>query len=179
MNSFLFRGAVAAFGFASLYLSSDQNARADDWGCTVILCLSNPGGPTQYAECRPPVQKLWRWLARGKSFPSCNGAGFQYSRPRYDPFYCKDGYRLTVAYTGRGREASCVSMTTQVVSRILCRHNRDGLGNDDRVIVDARWRSENGYLQCVGNTTARPRVREKPNYIDVTIDGVGKKRVWF
>ncbi len=66
MSNFLFRGAIAVFGLGALYIGSSQNARADDWGCKVILCLSNPGGATQYAQCRPPVQKLWWWLARGK-----------------------------------------------------------------------------------------------------------------
>jgi hypothetical protein len=28
-------------------------------------------------------------------------------------------------------------------------------------------------------TISRPLIREKPRYIDVTIEGVGKQRVWF
>lgn len=51
-------------------------ARADDWGCQVILCLSNPGGPEQYSECVPPIERLWRALRRGEPFPTCDfGAG--------------------------------------------------------------------------------------------------------
>ena len=51
-------------------------AHADDWGCQVILCLSNPGGPEQYAECVPPIEKLWRTLRHGDPFPTCDfGAG--------------------------------------------------------------------------------------------------------
>jgi len=46
-------------------------ARADDWGCQVLLCLSNPGGPTEFAECRPPIERLWRHLRRGRPFPGC------------------------------------------------------------------------------------------------------------
>jgi hypothetical protein len=46
-------------------------ARADDWGCQVLLCLSNPGGPTEFAECRPPIERLWRHLRRGRPFPNC------------------------------------------------------------------------------------------------------------
>lgn len=30
-------------------------AHAQDWGCQVLLCLANPGGPTQYAECVGPI----------------------------------------------------------------------------------------------------------------------------
>ncbi|MFM0487397.1 hypothetical protein [Paraburkholderia graminis] len=51
-------------------------ARADDWGCQVTLCLSNPGGPEQYGECVPPIEKLWAALRRGDPFPACDfGAG--------------------------------------------------------------------------------------------------------
>ena len=179
MNSFLFRSAMAVFGFSSFYLSSSQNARADDWGCQVILCLSNPGGPTQYAQCRPPVKKLWRWLARGKSFPTCSGVVFQSSRPGFDPIYCNSGYGLTVSYSDRGGEASCVSTSRQILNQSLCRRNRDEPKNRKEQLTAVHWQSLNGRLQCTGYVTARPLVREQPNYIDVTIDGVGKQRVWF
>ena len=49
---------------------------ADDWGCQVMLCLSNPGGPEQYGECVPPIEKLRRALRHGDPFPTCEyGAG--------------------------------------------------------------------------------------------------------
>lgn len=50
-------------------------AFASTWGCQVLLCLSNPGGPTQYAECVPPITKLWNALAKGNPFPSCSEGG--------------------------------------------------------------------------------------------------------
>lgn len=50
-------------------------ARASDWGCQVLLCMSNPGGPTQYAQCVPPIERLWRHLRRGGAFPTCEMAG--------------------------------------------------------------------------------------------------------
>ncbi|HKU00298.1 MAG TPA: hypothetical protein VJS30_27760 [Paraburkholderia sp.] len=46
--------------------------RADDWGCQVMLCLSNPGGPEQYAGCVPPIERLWAALRRGDPFPVCD-----------------------------------------------------------------------------------------------------------
>ena len=45
-------------------------AHAQDWGCQVLLCLANPGGPTQYAECVGPISKLWDALRRGNAFPT-------------------------------------------------------------------------------------------------------------
>jgi len=50
-------------------------AQANDLGCQVLLCLSNPGGATQYGACIPPMTKLWQRLATGGSFPGCSGGG--------------------------------------------------------------------------------------------------------
>lgn len=47
-------------------------AHADDWPCTVVMCLANPQGPTATPACVPPIQKLWSELAKGHAFPSCN-----------------------------------------------------------------------------------------------------------
>lgn len=50
-------------------------AKANDLGCQVLICLSNPGGATQYGACVPPMAELWRKLATGGSFPGCSGSG--------------------------------------------------------------------------------------------------------
>jgi hypothetical protein len=51
-------------------------ARANDWGCQVLLCLANQGGPEQYSQCVPPIEKLWSALRHGDPFPSCGfGSG--------------------------------------------------------------------------------------------------------
>lgn len=86
-------------------------AAADQWGCEVLLCLSNPAGPTAVAECKPPIHRLWRHLARGHSFPSCEMArgphggsyakrGFSY----YDP--CPPGTRALVSGEQAARAGS-------------------------------------------------------------------------
>lgn len=51
-----------------------------DWGCEVLLCMANPNGPTAVNECRPPIERLWRHLARGHAFPTCNMSNGQDSR---------------------------------------------------------------------------------------------------
>lgn len=62
--------------FAGMSVFGPGLAQADNWGCQVILCLSNPGGPEQYSECVPPIEKLWRALRHGDPFPACDfGAG--------------------------------------------------------------------------------------------------------
>lgn len=47
-------------------------AHADDWACEVVLCLANPKGATAVTECVAPIKKLWRELAKGHAFPTCN-----------------------------------------------------------------------------------------------------------
>ncbi|VWB63236.1 hypothetical protein BLA23254_02933 [Burkholderia lata] len=62
--------------FAGMSVVAPDLAHADDWGCQVILCLSSPGGPEQYSECVPPIEKLWSALRHGDPFPTCDfGAG--------------------------------------------------------------------------------------------------------
>ena len=179
MKGLFVRTIIAASGFASLYTISERDARADNWGCQVILCLSNPGGPTQYSECRPPVEKLWRWLAKGRSFPTCSGAGFQASRPFYEPYHCNTGYRLSTGYGPKGRDATCLSTSLQAVSHSFCLSNGDVDDANNSFVVSPRWQRVDGRYECLARTLKRPLVREKPRYVEVTIEGVGKQRVWF
>ena len=85
-------GAAAWLAFAMAGLAAvtvPQPAYASDWGCQVVLCLATPGSPTTYAECVPPITKLWNVLALGGSLPACTGVGVRL-RP------AKHGYDLTV-----------------------------------------------------------------------------------
>ncbi len=70
-------------------VTAPQPAFASDWGCQVVLCLATPGSPTTYAECVPPITKLWNVLALGGSFPTCTGVGILTKK-------VKHGYNLTV-----------------------------------------------------------------------------------
>lgn len=65
----------AAFAPALALCLPATPARANDLGCQVLLCLSNPGGATQYGACVPPMAKLWQKLATGGGFPGCSGGG--------------------------------------------------------------------------------------------------------
>jgi hypothetical protein len=47
----------------------------DEWACKVAMCMSNPGGPTESAECVEPVNRLHRHLAKGGAFPVCSFTG--------------------------------------------------------------------------------------------------------
>lgn len=68
----------AIYGLAMLAFATalpTAPARANDLGCQVLVCLSNPGGATQYAQCVSPMTKLWQRLATGGAFPGCGGGG--------------------------------------------------------------------------------------------------------
>lgn len=179
MKIAIFRGFSIGLLLTALYPISASNARADDWGCTVLLCLSNPGGPTEFSECRPPIEKLWSHLAKGRSFPMCSGAGFSTSRPGYDPYYCNDGYQLVTRSSERGqRKVGCISVKREVVSSSTCRNNdRDGGGYAGYQSV--RWERVDGKFSCTAQITRQPNIRERPRFIDVTIEGSGRQRVWF
>lgn len=156
-----------------LYTFSSSVARTDDWGCQVLLCLSNPGSPTEYAECRSPIERLWSHLAKGRTFPICIGIGFTASRPRNEPYYCDTGFRLVTRSGDRGRnEVGCVSTEARVVSSQMCRR-------DDNGGPTGQWYFEEGRRVCRAFVTTRLNVREQPRYVDVTIDGAGRQRVWF
>jgi hypothetical protein len=45
-------------------------SRADDEGCTVILCLSNPAGWAAVTECVAPVKRALKAIAKGRA-PQC------------------------------------------------------------------------------------------------------------
>ncbi|MFC3162879.1 hypothetical protein [Ciceribacter thiooxidans] len=173
MRSLLVGWFVSLAAASSSHLVPGGNAHANDWGCQVILCLSNPGGATQFAECRPPVERLWRELAQGHSFPTCTGVGFWASGPGYEPLYCDEGYRLSLRFGGRGREASCVSTAPQVVTGPEC-----SPGRDHSQLIIAR-RAGDRERTCRRYVTRQPHLRSKPHYIDVTIDGIGRQRVWY
>lgn len=66
------RWSTVIAAFVGISILAPGTARADDRGCQVILCLSNPGGPEQYGECVPPIEKLWAALRHGDPFPTCD-----------------------------------------------------------------------------------------------------------
>ncbi|MEP7453347.1 hypothetical protein [Phyllobacterium sp. SB3] len=178
MKNLLLSLLLATCSITPLYLAPVVKAQASDWGCQVILCLSNPGGPTQYGQCRPPIQKLWRELARGHAFPTCSGVGFQSSRPGYEPYYCETAYRLKSDYDRRGRKATCVSTALLPVRSEVCSDRSDPT-IDGRPVLSPHWRRQGNRYQCVGYPTKRPNVRSQPHYVDVSIDGKDSHRVWY
>jgi hypothetical protein len=54
-------------------------ARADQAGCTVVLCLANPAGWASIPDCVAPVRAFFRRLAKGGGAPSCGEARVTFS----------------------------------------------------------------------------------------------------
>lgn len=70
-----FRNLLVALSLMTAFsVMTPTLARADGWGCQVLLCLANPGGPEQYSECVPPIEQLWSALSHGDPFPTCDFA---------------------------------------------------------------------------------------------------------
>lgn len=68
--------ATDAGGAGGVSLPSASGMSSDDeWACKVAMCMANPGGPTEFAECVDPIRKLRRQLAKGKPFPVCRFLG--------------------------------------------------------------------------------------------------------
>lgn len=98
-------------------------AKADDWGCEVLLCLVKPAGPADMKACVPPIKKLWRELSKGRPFPVCfmggkddsgTGAEHRYAdrsfcppnylippRRKSDPWQCAMSGAVTVFVNGQ------------------------------------------------------------------------------
>lgn len=152
----------------------DKPAQASDWGCEVLLCLSNPGSPTEYAECVPPITKLYSHLAKGGSFPTCSGVGFSASKPRYEPYECESGFNLVRVRNEASEtvKATCQATAFTELKSHACLHDKD-------MPSMGKWEVVDGKRLCGYYEQKAPSIREKPNYVDVTIDGSGTQRVWY
>ena len=153
-------------------VTSPQIALADDWGCEVLLCLATPQGPTHYAECRAPIERLWSHLAKGKRFPTCSGIGFQASKPVYEPYFCDEGYRLEKGGHDFHADYVCRWSASRYPPGLACAKERN-------------WQSRPGWgdravsTGCAEQLSKPPHRRGKANYIDLILEGVGQQRIWF
>lgn len=154
----------------SFAVAGTFSAKADDHGCQVLLCLSNPGGATQYAACVPPITKLYEDLAKGKPFPICTGGGgVETSAPVYDPYSCSAGFVLDTynnkAYCrspSRTRSVDCPE-SGEDTSSLPFGGPKDVTDSDTPV----------GRRICRDFEYSTVQRNEKPNYMDVKISATG------
>lgn len=134
-------------------------AHADDWGCTVLLCLANPNGPQAVAECVEPINRLWDHLRRGRPFPTCQmsdgsnsasaGAYVRHRSTYYDP--CPSG----TTDLAMGLRASSVHQTHVRTGRfggndVIVSVYASGIGTGDGVSP--------GYATNTGASALPPKV---------------------
>ena len=91
-----FSRLFAAFSVSAAATFSGA-AHADNWGCEVLLCLSNPAGPMAVSQCVPPITRLYRAIFKPHPdpFPTCEqandtsrgGKGGNYARVEYNNYY--------------------------------------------------------------------------------------------
>jgi hypothetical protein len=149
------------FCFALAIGLTSHAVSADQWGCEVLLCLSNPAGPTAVKECEPPIHRLWNHLRDGHEFPTCDTAkdgkssayaklGFNF----FDPCPAgtrplAQGERAVQATMGGGVRAAWKSAS---VSDVLT-----GIGDGEGYSFSDRY-ARPMPLVCVGNQVATTSV---------------------
>ncbi|MFH0134860.1 hypothetical protein ACGLHS_31925 [Variovorax sp. VaC1] len=74
-------GGLAAFTLLVAPAAHAQFYSGADYGCKVLLCLSNPMGPQAVQDCVAPINQLKKDLSDGKPFPHCETAGSAYAQP--------------------------------------------------------------------------------------------------
>lgn len=94
------------FFAAAFLLCCAESAYADNWPCEVLLCMSNPAGPTAVAECKPPIDRLWKHLSKGRGWPVCDMASDSASQEWANTDNCPPQY-IAFDESESGSKAYC------------------------------------------------------------------------
>lgn len=91
-------------------------AKADDYGCRVLMCMSNPHGPMAENECRPPIQKFIMGQAKKPKDPqpTCEEAqntSMQMAMRPYD--------QCPVGTSTLGQNAEAIQLSPQLYAQLL------------------------------------------------------------
>lgn len=113
----LCRWSLALALFAGISIFAPGLAHADDWGCQVLLCLSNSGGPEQYSACVPPIEKLWSALRHGDPFPTCDfGVGGSQGTFATNTFASGGYCREDLLYWGGSEQSELMCRATGAIN---------------------------------------------------------------
>lgn len=164
------------------FTSNDVQAE-DNWPCEVLLCLSNPAGPTAVGQCVPPIARLFEHLSAGRKFPICAARGTNFSNVErgYEPFEdCTNGRTLvTQDANGSSESAFCHKrVSTQEYfggSTVTAANLEPG----DSFVYQSGNR-EADTSQIVGVNDDEPAKRRRyPNFLTYSVPASGQKTVWF
>lgn len=174
-------------GIAALAALARPDAARADWACEMALCLSNPAGAMAVTECRPPIQRLYRLLARGGSFPMCRSVDGYVNFTQYGIEFqeeCPAGTRTLHLATdgdrsgnaqGRRRGNRWCESFQPLAPDAQRRLSRPGSNADDRTF---EWRAVDGERVYgeVRLTPAPPRAQ--PRFLEYVVDG-DTRRLWW
>lgn len=141
-----------------LMLAAVPAANASPYGCTVLLCLSNPAGPQAVAECVDPISRLRHDLRRGRPFPSCEEAqGGAFAAVVTIPYEdCPQGSRSLAAGAYAIPQAALPANTAQTV------HYSTGIGDGQPINSSSDTVLDNLPPKvCVGNRTGAIQVQDQ------------------
>jgi hypothetical protein len=148
-------------------------AQASDYGCKVLLCLSNPlsnGGPKGIAECVAPINQLFRDLEKGHVFPSCDLAdgnnGNNYAKLTSDPYdRCPDGTQPAEqnSWIAKGAKTNNPSFSMQSYN-VLAQPKQSQPMSMESTVIGAARACVGGYL---GSYTAQQSGDESPYDVNV------------
>ncbi len=155
-------GLLIILGVLSLTFTTVSTA--DDWGCKCILCLSNPGGATEFSECVPPIERLWRHLHWGGDFPNCDmgsnsGVSVEQGYEKWEP--CKKGYALTVFDKPCGEQTTCGKIR-------MCRRQT---GVKKVAVYDGESIRRTGYKNVPVFDQYKQKKRIEPFWVQVNNNG--------
>lgn len=66
--------AKVVSALALWFTATVASAQVDNFGCTALLCISNPAGPEAVPQCVEPIGRLKSILRSGGAFPTCEDA---------------------------------------------------------------------------------------------------------
>jgi hypothetical protein len=159
--------AAGLYGAAAL---ADDQQKA----CTALLCFANPGGPTQYDECKPSVNWVLGQLRRGRPFPRCETAEAQGVRVR----------------RGRDRYHDCPAGWVELPAGFRPVNEERSPGRSPRrrwcarpeladICAAGPGEHDRGYERCETRNLRVPAVRREQCWIDVDIPGQDLSRYWY
>ena len=119
----------------------------------MLLCLSNPTGPTAVVESKPPIHRLWDHLRDGDEFPTCAMAKSDQGRfiatPGFD-FY--DGCPTVTLAQGERAVVGTASTPVHSVSHVATAIGETvqvGIGHGDGYPLWNRFDGPRAKI-CVG-----------------------------
>lgn len=178
-----FKSFIACTGIAGALFFS-PGARADDWGCEVLLCLSNPAGPMAVSQCVPPITRLYAAIFKPNPdpFPTCamargpNGERNE-ATPQYNDYYdpCPEGTKPLGpgAYAVKSSDVT-VSGRRFGGTRVNLSAVRTGIGEGSGGVADGDGGTSFPQKVCVAGQTGSVGVEFSSggDYSDVRSVGI-------